>query len=267
MTDRLEDSRNDQFRFIASIAHDLRNPISSMSMASQLLIREGEETERSVAQIIARQAKHLDRLVGDLLDTARIEAGQMDMEFSLQDVCPLIRDAGELHQRDSNVHKLNIELPKGPLVCNCDCGRLSQVMNNLISNAIKYSPNGGVVKVKVWEESNQIVCSVTDQGMGVSQVDLENIFKPFHRSRATKGTIPGIGLGLSASRRIVELHGGELKVESTFGKGSTFYVVLPVQTKAKGNELAEAGQRSFSLDLWKAQNNADKKFPGETFLT
>lgn len=227
MTDRLEEGRNDQLRFIASIAHDLRNPISSMSMASELLIDDGNDTERGVAQVIFRQAKQLDRLVGDLLDTARIEAGQMDVTLSVQEVGSTIKDAVDLHLNNSGIHKLKLERPKIPLFCNCDRGRLSQVLNNLISNAVKYSPSGGTVTVKASEEKKHIIFSVTDQGIGVTPEDLSNIFKPFHRSKATRDTIPGIGLGLSASRRIVELHGGELKVESTLGKGSTFFVILP----------------------------------------
>lgn len=249
MADRLDESRNDQLRFIASIAHDLRNPISSMSMASEILIGKIEEKESDIARIIFRQAKHLDRLVGDLLDTTRIEGGQINMELSLQDISSTISDVVELHQRDSRIHKLNIEMPKCPLVCNCDRGRLSQVMNNLISNAIKYSPNGGTVTVKVWEEKTQIVFSVTDQGLGVSPDDLNNIFKPFHRSKATKATIPGIGLGLSASRRIIELHGGELKVESTLSKGSTFFVVLPTQSEIQLASQSEKGQELSASQL------------------
>ncbi len=239
MTNRLEESRNDQLRFIASIAHDLRNPISSMSMASELLIREGPEKERRIAQMLFRQVKHLNRLVGDLLDTARIETSQMNLELSLQDVSFALGDAIELHRVASSRHKLNIEMPTTPLICNCDRGRLSQVMNNLISNAIKYSPNGGNVTVKAWEENSQIVITVTDQGMGVSQEDLNQIFKPFHRSKATKDTIPGIGLGLSSSRKIVELHGGQLTAESTIGKGSTFYVSLPTQAKVQITSQSE----------------------------
>mgnify|MGYP000661909467 CR=1 FL=1 len=264
MADRLEESRNDQLRFIASIAHDLRNPISSMSMASELLIGKGEEKERGLAQIIFRQAKHLDRLVGDLLDTTRIEAGQMDIELSLQDVSSSITDAVELHQTDSGIHKLSIEIPKSPLVCKCDRGRLSQVMNNLISNAIKYSPNGGTVTVKAREEKNQIIISVTDRGIGVSQDDLNNIFKPFNRSKATKDTIPGIGLGLSASRRIVELHGGELKVESTLGKGSTFYIALPTQDKVQLASQTKKEQRLTSSQVRSGRDNVKRDHPEDS---
>lgn len=260
MTHRLEESRNDQLRFIASIAHDLRNPISSMSMAAELLIEESEENERGVAQIIHRQAKHLDRLVGDLLDTTRIEAGKMDIKLSIHEVNSLISDTVELHQTASGIHKLNIEMPKSPLVCKCDRGRLSQVMNNLISNAIKYSPNGGTVTVKAWEEKTQIVLSVTDQGMGICPDDLSTIFKPFHRSKATKDTILGVGLGLSTSRRIVELHGGELKVESTLGKGSTFYVVLPTKSsqseKEQGPTSSQVGKGHDDVKIDHPENSS-----------
>lgn len=232
MSERLAETRNDQLSFIASIAHDLRNPLNSMSMAAQLLLRNGEVAGRDVPSIIVRQVKNLDRIVGDLLDTTRIEAGQLDIELSNQDVGPILRDAVELHRTTSGLHNFKLEMPNRLLACKCDRGRLSQVMNNLFSNAIKYSPNGGTVTVKVWEEKHQTFISVADHGIGIDPQDLDSIFKPFHRAKATKNTIPGIGLGLSASRKILEAHGGNLSVESILGKGSTFFVSIPSQAKA-----------------------------------
>lgn len=227
MAESLEEKRQDQLRFIAAIAHDLRNPLNSMSMASQILIQRGEAEGQEITKIIFRQVQNLDRLVGDLLDTTRIEAGKLDLNFTEQDVRLVIRESVELHRTGISLHNFKIELPNEAILCNCDGGRLSQVMNNLLSNAVKYSPNGGTVIVKGWIESRETHISVTDQGLGIEPRDSENIFKPFHRSKATKNTIPGIGLGLSASKRIIEAHGGKLQVESVLGKGSTFYITIP----------------------------------------
>lgn len=231
MAQKLEEKRQDHLQFIASIAHDLRNPLSSMSMASELLI-EGGHNDNSIPKIMRRQVRYLDRLVSDLLDTTRIEAGQLELNPKEQDVRTLIEDSVELYRTGSEIHSVRIHCPDEALICRCDGGRISQVLNNLLSNAIKYSPNGGSIVVKAWRESDKICISVTDQGIGIDSQDLENIFRPFHRSKATKGTIPGIGLGLSASRRITEAHGGRLEVESVPNKGSTFRITLPAQLVA-----------------------------------
>lgn len=228
MADRLEERRQEQLRFIASIAHDLRNPLNSMSLVSELLARKCGEEDRDMVQILLRQVKNLDRLVSDLLDTSRIEAGQLELEIIDQDVGALIRDSVELYRTGTELHSFTVEIHDEPIVCRCDGRRIGQVINNLVSNAVKYSPNGGIVKITAWKEDGRFVISVADQGIGIAPQDLDNIFKPFCRAKATKGTIPGIGLGLAASRRIVEAHGGKLQVESTPGKGSVFRVILPV---------------------------------------
>ncbi|HEX7028001.1 MAG TPA: HAMP domain-containing sensor histidine kinase, partial [Gammaproteobacteria bacterium] len=227
MADRLEERRQEQLRFIASIAHDLRNPLQSMSMASALLAMKCLDEDRELAGMVSRQVKHLDRLVGDLLDTSRVEAGQLELELGDQDIGSLVRDSVELYRAGSDLHSFRVEMPDSPIMCRCDGRRIAQVINNLISNAVKYSPNGGTVKVKALKNEDGFVISVADQGIGIAPGDLDRIFKPFYRTKATKGTIPGIGLGLSASRRIVEAHGGRLQVESEPGKGSVFYVFLP----------------------------------------
>jgi two-component system, OmpR family, sensor histidine kinase MtrB len=227
MADRLQVKRQDQLNFIASIAHDLRNPLNAMSMAAAMLLGRGDQKMRSVCEIILRQVKNLDRMVGDLLDTTRIESGQLEIELAVHDVGALICDAVELHEHDSELHSLRLQVPAEPLLCVCDAGRISQVMNNLISNALKYSPSGGTVRIQACAEDEQIQIAVVDHGIGIAEEDLGNIFKPFHRTPETRNTIPGIGLGLSASRRIIEAHGGVLKVQSERGSGSTFSILIP----------------------------------------
>lgn len=229
MADRLDERRQEQLRFTASIAHDLRNPLNPLFIAADLLVAKAENGDRDLAGIIRRQVRSLDRLVSDLLDTTRIEAGQFDLEISEQDVNPLITDSVELYKPSSPLHNFSIELSNDPLLCECDARRVAQVINNLVTNAIKYSPSGGVVKVAAYGKENEVIVSVSDQGIGIAPEDFNNIFKPFHRTATTKGTIPGIGLGLSASRRIAQAHGGKLVVESTPGKGSTFYLILPIR--------------------------------------
>jgi len=231
MAESLEQRRQDRLRFIASIAHDIRNPLHSIIMAADLLKRRGDAEDRGPAQLIFGQTQNLDRLVGDLLDTTRVEAGQLNLQLATQDVRPMIRDAVELQRAGTTIHELDLNLPRYPLPCRCDAARFSQVLNNLLSNAIKYSPNGGSVTVVARQRGGDVEISVSDEGIGIESNDLENIFTPFKRTVATKSTIPGVGLGLSSSRRIIEAHGGKLCVESVPGRGSTFTVRLPLAVR------------------------------------
>lgn len=230
MADRLEEKQKEQLRFIAAIAHDLRNPLNSMSMASELLVRKCSPEDKKWADTILRQVKNLDRMVGDLLDTTRIEAGRVDLQLSVHDMNALITDSVQLHKAGSDLHRFIVETPDEPVFCLCDGGRITQVINNLISNAVKYSPNGGDVTVQARRDEDEIRISVSDQGIGIAPEEVDNLFTPFYRTKATRGTIPGIGLGLSASRHIVESHGGKLRVQSNPGAGSTFYFTLPART-------------------------------------
>lgn len=227
MTQRLDEKRQDRLRFIASIAHDLRSPLSSMSITADLLLRQQQPSGATrIVEVLSRQIKVLERLVGDLLDTVHIETGHLRLTLALHDIGALVRDAVELHGSTSNVHVLVLHADEG-LKCCCDDARLAQVINNLLSNAIKYSPNGGTVTVQARRAGNAVEISIADEGIGIAPDDLAGIFKPFRRTETTKATIPGIGLGLSASRRIIEAHGGTLTVESEPGHGSTFTVNLP----------------------------------------
>jgi two-component system sensor histidine kinase MtrB len=243
MADGLAEKRQEQLRFIAAIAHDLRNPLNSMSMASEALVRKSAPEDRKLADIISRQVKNLDRMVGDLLDTTRIESGHIDLNFSRHDINSLIEDCVKLYGA-SELHRFDIEVPDQHLFCECDGGRIAQVLSNLISNAVKYSPNGGVVTVQARDDGHAITVSVSDQGIGIAAEEIDSIFRPFQRSKATRGTIPGIGLGLSASRHIIEAHGGQLRARSNPGAGSTFCFTLPARTLRPGLEQPPPSLRS-----------------------
>ncbi|MCW8193328.1 HAMP domain-containing histidine kinase [Proteobacteria bacterium 005FR1] len=249
MAERLEQRRQDQLRFVASIAHDLRNPLHSIRLAAEVLTHKIGASgdgggERELSEMLRRQIRSLDLMLQDLLDTSRIEAGHLDLIRTVRDIRPLVQDAVDLHRSSAELHELILDLPDAPVLCHCDPLRCSQVMNNLLSNAIKYSPNGGVITVRVESGGDNVEISVHDQGIGIDPADLSSIFKPFQRSAATRETIPGIGLGLSVSRRIVEAHGGRLEVISVPGEGSTFTIQLPrAQAEAQMPPLREPLQR------------------------
>ena len=139
----------------------------------------------------------------------------------------LVEEVVELHRPSSELHRFEYTVPETPVPWRCDSTRLSQVLTNLVSNAIKYSPKGGVVSLRLEATDHEAVVSVTDEGVGVAPGDIANLFEPFMRSRAASKDIPGVGLGLSVSRRIALAHGGDIEVESRAGVGSTFRLRLP----------------------------------------
>ncbi len=228
---RLVQQRETALKFLAAVAHDLRNPLSALRTTTALLgpgrPPRSEAWLTDKLALVRRQVDLLQRLVEDLLDTTRIEAGQLELRLAEADLAGLVRDAVALHTDVSPLHVLVLELPEGPVPLRCDATRISQVLNNLLSNAIKYSPAGGEVRVTLVADAEGATVSVRDQGVGVAPEEQERIFEPFRRSSATRDAIPGVGLGLAVARRIVQAHGGHIDVESALGRGSTFRVWLP----------------------------------------
>jgi signal transduction histidine kinase len=135
--------------------------------------------------------------------------------------------------RNQLIHRVNVDVPDNSLAIVGDAGRIQQVLNNLVSNAIKYSPKGGDIHISVARVSEDVVISVVDEGVGIPKDQFSKIFQPFHRVPASAENIPGVGLGLSVSRRIVQAHGGQITVESVENRGSTFRVHLPVKVNSR----------------------------------
>jgi signal transduction histidine kinase len=236
MAERLARHRAVQLGFIAGVAHDLLNPLSALKLGAATVRPDRplppEEKVRERFALVVRQAERIEQMVGDLLDTARIEAGELELRPEKQDLRDLIREAIQLHEGLSAEHELALRLPEGPVSVRCDGTRISQVLNNLLSNAIKYSPQGGQVRVELTTASGEAWVAVTDQGVGIPAEEQDSIFEPFRRSVSTRDTIPGVGLGLSVARRIIEAHGGRIQVESKQGEGSTFRFWLPHRPEA-----------------------------------
>ncbi|WP_225408337.1 HAMP domain-containing sensor histidine kinase [Stigmatella hybrida] len=232
MAERLQRQREVQLSFVAGVAHDLRNPLSALKLGASTMRPHQplppEEKLRERFALITRQVERLERMVEDLLDTARIEAGRLELRLESQDLRGLVHEAVALHQGLSPAHELVAELPEAPVSVRCDPTRISQVLNNLLSNAIKYSPEGGQVHVALSTTAGEARVAVRDSGVGIPATERESIFEPFRRSTRNRDTIPGVGLGLSVARRILEAHGGHIEVESTPGVGSTFRFRLPL---------------------------------------
>ncbi len=232
MASTIERQREQQMTFLAGVAHDLRNPLSALRLSSVAIAPDRPlPTEDRVRQTFARvqrQVDRLERMVFDFLDAARIESGHLELQLEECDLRDVVRATFELFEPTAPSHTFEIEAPDEPLQLCCDPARIEQVLNNLVSNAIKYSPRGGVIRTSLEHGAGLARVSVTDEGMGIRAEDIDHVFEPFRRTGASKEAIAGVGLGLFVARRIVEAHGGRITVASVPGKGATFTVELPL---------------------------------------
>ncbi|HEX3480793.1 MAG TPA: HAMP domain-containing sensor histidine kinase [Kofleriaceae bacterium] len=233
MAQTLDRQRADQLAFLAGVAHDIRNPLGALKMATDLLPPDQplppEPRMRQLVARIGRQIGRLERMVHDFLDASRIESGHLELRTEDCDARELVRATLDLFEPAAASHRLVMSVPDEPVRMPCDPMRIEQVLTNLVNNAIKYSPPGGSVRVAIARRPDAVVITVADDGVGMSADEVDHVFDPFRRGAgAGAGAgVPGAGLGLFVARRIVEAHGGEITVASTQGTGSTFTVRLP----------------------------------------
>jgi len=231
----LQKSREQQMSYLAAVAHDIRNPINAILMSAEVGRSFGQSSDEwpKYFDVISRQSLYLDQLVGDLIDTTRIEGGALKINAIAKDFRIIIEDAVQLFENYSPRHSLVINLGSDAVICLLDSLRISQVINNLISNAIKYSPEGGVIEISLSIVDTKAVMTIDDRGIGIGRDDLAEIFMPFRRSKRTEHSFPGVGLGLFTAKRIVEAHGGRLTVASALEKGTRFTVTLPLADQSQ----------------------------------
>jgi signal transduction histidine kinase len=227
--DRLKDD------FVATVSHELRTPLTSM-MGFLEMIREGEAGELNDEQkrflaIVYRSSERLQRLVGDLLFVARLDANGLQLHFGEVQLGEIVREAVESSGALARSREVSLvaEVDSIPLVSG-DKERLSQLVGNLISNALKFTPAGGSVVARVFEADGRAVVEISDTGIGIPKGEQSRLFQRFFRSStATEQAIPGTGLGLVISRAIAEAHGGSISVTSATGEGTTFRVEIPLE--------------------------------------
>jgi signal transduction histidine kinase len=170
----------------------------------------------------------MHRLIEELLDVSRMETGQLSIQRWPLDLAALSRRVVAEFQPTLADHSLIYQAPATRLPILGDDMRLTQVLDNLINNAIKYSPHGGEITVRAWQDGDQTCLSVTDQGIGIPEAELPNLFQRFYRAtNANLQNFHGIGVGLYVVREIIALHGGTIAVASSEGQGSTFTICLP----------------------------------------
>lgn len=216
--------------FVANVSHEFRTPLTSILGYVELLLDDHDglrAPHREALMIIRRNAERLLGLVSDLLAS---RSGQLIVSPQAVNVAELVRASisAALPRAAAAKVRLRADAPER-LEAHVDSGRMSQVLDNLVSNAIKYSPNGGDVVVSLDSDGSHLVCRVSDTGMGMSDKDQAEVFTKFFRTGNVRNTaIPGVGLGLSISKAIVEAHGGSIQLRSALGEGTTFTVRVPV---------------------------------------
>ncbi len=229
----LEKSSKRMSEFLAMLAHELRNPLAPIRNAVTILQLEPSPSPlvRSSRDMIDRQLSHMTRLVDDLLDVGRLTTGKIRFKAeqvsynqvvarSIEAVRPLM---------DARRHRLTTDIPSMPMLVQGDATRLAQVLQNLLINAAKFTPEAGQIELKIWQDGTQLYTTVSDSGVGLSPEALSHIFELFSQGDAqTAARESGLGIGLTLARSLVEMHGGTLSAESEGpGRGSRFSFFLP----------------------------------------
>ena len=225
-------------QFLANVSHELRTPLNSVIGFSELLLTGEVEgaplsgTQRDYLETISRNGRHLLQLINELLDLSKIAAGRMDLRLEPVPLDALLREAADsVHaQLEARRHRLALEPAPDAVTVTADRGRVLQILLNLLSNAIKFTPEGGQVTLAARLEGGgrQVRVAVSDTGIGIAPEDQAKLFQEFVQlDAAPSRRYEGTGLGLALSKRLVELHGGAIGVESALGKGSTFWFTLP----------------------------------------
>ena len=241
----LAEASRHKSEFLASMSHELRTPLNAVIGFSEVLLERmfGELNERQEDYLKDNYSagRPLHALLGDNLDQSKIEAGRMELDpttFPMDDVLAqaisLVRERAALHGI-----RLTLESPHALGAVTADELRLKQVLLNLLSNAVKFTSDGGSIDVRAWRDGDDVEVTVTDTGIGIDPADQERIFDSFQQGERSASSSEGTGLGLTLSRRIIELHGGRLWVSSNPGEGSTFGISIPQPRAAAPSDPEE----------------------------
>jgi two-component system, sensor histidine kinase len=246
--EQLRDADRRKDEFLATLAHELRNPLAPLRNALEILrIAGGDEKTAAAARgIMERQVSQMVRLVDDLLDVSRITTGKLEIRPVRVDLQSVVRNAVETAKPfiDQQGHALELRLPPEPLPVEADSTRLAQVFSNLLHNAAKYTERGGRIELSAEREHGDAVIRVRDNGIGIDAQVLPSIFNMFVQAdRRLERPQAGLGVGLSLARTLVELHGGRLSAHSDgLGRGSEFTVRIPLAAVADTRELPMASR-------------------------
>ncbi|HEV2719982.1 MAG TPA: HAMP domain-containing sensor histidine kinase, partial [Thermoanaerobaculia bacterium] len=230
---KIEDRVHERDRFLAILGHELRNPLGAILLASQMTEDDGR-LDGEHARLIERQSRHLTRIVNDLLDLSRVMSGKIVIKPQLVDLRAVVQQSLETVQASAELQHVKIELrlPEEPVPVNVDPVRADQIINNILTNAIKYTPEGGHVVLSLECEGTMARIRVKDDGVGIAPERIGTIFELFAQAENAIGRAQGgMGIGLALVRNLTELHGGHVTAKSDGpGLGSEFIVELPCAT-------------------------------------
>ncbi len=232
--DRTRDTELEQMKndFIMTAAHEIRTPLAAVMGFSELLLDEkgvNRQDRQTYIGYIYEKTMALDNIVNELLDLERISTGRkVELRLSRIEMNAFLARIVRQYETAWSEHKFFIDLPQEALALNLDGKKMEQVLSNLMTNAVKYSPVGGRVWVKGQLMAKEFRVCVEDQGVGMTADELEKVFEKFYRARATAELADGVGLGLTISKEIVEAHGGRIWLNSVYGEGTRVYISLPL---------------------------------------
>jgi len=236
--------------FVSLVAHELRTPMTSIhgyaDMLEKRIVGPLTDHQAQFVQTIISNVKRMQVLVSDLQDVSRIETGQLRLEVQTVELGDALENGLQATQAqiEARAQRLAVDVPKDLPPVRADPARLAQIIINLLSNAYKYTPEGGLIRVRAWPKDGYVYCAVADTGVGISPEDQARLFTKFFRSEdPAVRKAPGTGLGLCIVKSLVELQGGEVKVKSRLGKGTTFTFTVPVATE-NGGAASEDAQGS-----------------------
>ncbi len=238
----IEEANRLKAELVSTLAHEMRTPLTSIKGYSTALLMEeaafSPETQREFLQFIDEECDVLQGLIHDLLESSIIDAGLLRIEFQPVRLPRLVNSVMDDMARHTSEHRFLLDFPEHFPILDADPDRITQVLRNLLDNAVKYSPRGGLVIVRGEMLEDEVVISVADQGVGIAPEHLNRLFEKFFRAKSVLGRhVVGSGLGLPISRTIVDAHGGRIWAESQLGQGSTFYFTLP--RKGLSQQLTE----------------------------
>ena len=233
----IETKEEEWLRFIDTLSHELKTPLTSIIAAAGLLAEEleasGDSSHQRLIQTIIRNASTLETRLAELLDTVKTGSGEIQLQLEPVDIKSLLRGTGMQISPliQGKGQHLDIDLPPSLPIIRGDGQRLEQVVLNLLNNATKFSEEGCNIVLKARSHDTEIVVEVQDSGIGIALEEQPRLFKPYSRLNSDRQRHPGLGLGLALAKQVVELHGGKIWVESEPGKGSVFSFSLPLRIR------------------------------------
>ena len=239
-------------QFVSNVSHELRTPLTSMRSYIEALndgAWKDPEVAPSFLKVTQDETDRMIRMINDLLSLSRMDSGTVKLDFELVNLNELFnyifnlfemmlkKDNNDTRETKSKNYTIKRDFTKRDLWVEIDTDKFIQVVDNIMNNAIKYSPDGGVITCRLLETHNHVILSITDQGLGIPRKDLGHIFDRFFRvDKARSRAQGGTGLGLAISKEVIEMHHGKIWVDSIEGKGSTFYISLPYE-EYEGDDL------------------------------